>query len=156
MVSLSCGITYAPENENVNIPDVSQQQNDTLPHFSHIPPAKIWGRRHWPNSLEAQGFPDNKIMELSNILIWVVPYLEEEEKKKLCCTTQDMVPSGFIAHGLLIDDVDGVLEFRVWIEPWLMIPCHHTCTYILYGNTSIRRSVSQCPVRRHHGFYTKN
>jgi hypothetical protein len=61
----------------------TQRQEEPLPHFSHLPPPHIQGRRRWPISLEAQGFPTTKKPVLIDILIWVSPYLEPTENAKL-------------------------------------------------------------------------
>jgi hypothetical protein len=56
---------------------------EPLPYFSHTPPANIRGRKRWPPSLDAQGFPVTKKPSLADILIWVSPYLEPQENAKL-------------------------------------------------------------------------
>ena len=60
-----------------------------MPPVRYLPPATIRGRHRWPKSLEAQAFPDNKILELSDILIWVLLYLEMEENAKVRCIAKD-------------------------------------------------------------------
>jgi hypothetical protein len=89
MVLQSVGTKQEPEHERVPVPDTTKSCNDTLPHFSHTPPQQIRGRHRWPNSLEAQGFPANKLLELSDILIWVIQYLEVEDQQHLRCTAKD-------------------------------------------------------------------
>ena len=76
-------VETARARETVEITDRDQHAEDTFPPFSHTPPATIRGRHRWPNSLEAQGFPETNILQLSDILIWVVPYLETEENAKI-------------------------------------------------------------------------
>ena len=54
-----------------------------LPYFSHVPPPNIRGRKRWPNSLEAQAFPDDMTPTLIDILVWVTPYLEKTQQARL-------------------------------------------------------------------------
>ncbi len=69
-----------PEDDPIceNIPN-----EEPLPYFSHTPPANIRGRKRWPTSLDAQGFPATEKPTLADILIWVSPYLEPRENAKL-------------------------------------------------------------------------
>ena len=39
-----------------------------LSRFSHTPPKGIKGHRRWPLSLEAQAFPDNRLLVLMDVL----------------------------------------------------------------------------------------
>jgi hypothetical protein len=65
-----------------------------LPRFSHIPPATVTGVRRWPSSLEAQSFPSAAIPVLSDILLWVTPFLSlpERTKVKLLATSYHLGP----------------------------------------------------------------
>jgi hypothetical protein len=60
-----------------------QEHELPIPSFSHIPPKWVKGRRRWPTSLEAQGFPTHQVPKLHDVLVWIMSYLEPVEKGRL-------------------------------------------------------------------------
>ena len=81
-------ILYSPMLEEPT-PQQDHGINAPLPYFSHLPPSHIRGRNRWPLSLEAQGFPPNRVPALNDVLIWVSPYLEPSENSLLTTLATD-------------------------------------------------------------------
>lgn len=55
----------------------------SLPSFSHVPPRSVPHSRRWPPSLDPHAFPITEIPALSDIQVWVTPYLLPEETAQL-------------------------------------------------------------------------
>jgi hypothetical protein len=65
----------------VSGPPNTIENNLRLKPFSHVPPATIQGRRRWPLSLEAQGFPVDRDPRLLDVAVWIQTFLEPYEKQ---------------------------------------------------------------------------
>jgi hypothetical protein len=76
-----------------------------LPSFSHVPPKSVTGIHQWPLSLDAQNFPDTCCPGLSDILIWVLPYL----------TPLDLRATRCLSHASQFGPEYGPLWF---VRPW--------------------------------------
>ncbi len=68
---------------------IQQESSGSLPPFSHTPPATVVGRKRWPSSLEAQGFPLDQTPKLVVVYVWVTKYLEPEDVNSMKCIATD-------------------------------------------------------------------
>ena len=59
-----------------------------LPSFSHIPAPHIRGSDRWPFSIDAQSFPSPSIPGLTDVLIWIHPFLEPNDRAVTHCISK--------------------------------------------------------------------
>jgi hypothetical protein len=76
--------------EIVNVP-INTPSPIILPSFSHIPAPHIRGLARWPHSLDAQSFPSSCLPDLSDILLWVHPFLEPNDRAATYCIAQKFI-----------------------------------------------------------------
>jgi hypothetical protein len=69
--------------------EIPSVPDDLLPRFSHVPPSTRRSKDRWPLSPEMQAFPTKGTPQLSDVLIWVTPFLTILEQTRLKPVAKD-------------------------------------------------------------------
>jgi hypothetical protein len=104
--------------------EIPSVPGDVLPRFSHVPPSTRQSKDRWPLSPEMQAFPVLGTPLLSDVLIWITPFLTLPEQNRLKTVARDYQYGpefgplyGSTAPGRHTADDAGVLAYQTGPEP---------------------------------------